>query len=334
MRAKKDILWKGIIEVVAPEMLPFLFENAASIFDLEKGFEFLDKELLELFPERAKQGGNRLVDKLIKVFTQDGVEKWILLHVEVHGGDTKNFAERMFTYFYRIYDRYKVKITAYTIFTGPKSQKTPTEFNYDFLGTGLVYRYNSLHITDFKEEQLLSMGNAFALVILAAQKALLVKVSLAELAQQRLTIAKALLGSRKYSHEKIVRIIAFLKEMVYINDSEINATFNAEIDLLTGKNNSMDILELIADERAKVVAKKVRKEVTEKVTAKVTARVTEKVTARVTEKVTAKVTEKVTFENSRIFVENLINNTEFSDEKIASLANVSVSFVQTVRAGQ
>lgn len=318
MRAKKDILWKGIIEVVAPEMLLFLFKDAASIFDQEKGFEFLDKELLELFPEQAKQGGNRLVDKLIKIHTLDGTEKWILLHIEVQGGDTKDFAERMFAYFYRIYDRYKVKITAVAIFTGPKSQKTPTEFTYDFLGTQLVYRYNSLHITDFTEAQLLSMDNAFALVILAAQKALMVKVPLAELAQQRLNIAKALLGSHQYSHGKIVRIIAFLKEMVYINDSEINATFNAEIDLLTGKNNSMDILELIADERAKVVARKVRKEVTEEVT----------------EKVTRKVTEKVTNETSRNFVENLIKNTDFSNEKIASLANVSVAFVQAVRAGQ
>jgi len=33
---------------------------------LEKGFEFLDKELKEIFPEIEKKGGTRFVDLLTK----------------------------------------------------------------------------------------------------------------------------------------------------------------------------------------------------------------------------------------------------------------------------
>ena len=36
--------------------------------------------------------------------------------------------------------------------------------------------------------------------------------------------------------------------------------------------------------------------------------------------------------SSRLFVENLLKNTEFSLEKVASLANVSVDFVRTVKS--
>lgn len=292
MRPMKDILWKGIIEELCPEMLLFIFANAAEVFDLERGFEYLDKELLELFPEQEQEGGTRLVDKLIKVFRKDGQEEWVLVHVEVQGQDSSNFAERMFTYFYRIFDRYKVKITAIAIFTGGKSQKTPSVYSYDFLGTKLSYEYNTFHIKDYSEAALLAMDNPFALVVLTAKKALLAgKIPEKELGEQRLTIAKALISSGKFSREKIVRFLIFLKEMVYIHNPEINDNFNAEIDVLTGKRQTMGILELIAEERAKDVAK----------------------------------------EKDRVFVENLLSNTEFSTEKIASLVGVSTSFVEEVK---
>jgi hypothetical protein len=72
---------------------------------MEKGVVFLDKELSELFPELEKQGGNRFVDMLVKVFLKNGNEEWILVHIEIQGGSDKNFAERMFQYWYRIYGK-------------------------------------------------------------------------------------------------------------------------------------------------------------------------------------------------------------------------------------
>ncbi|MCL1477826.1 MAG: hypothetical protein MH219_09940 [Marinobacter sp.] len=41
---------------------------------------------------------------------QDGGETWVLIHVEVQGEPEDDFAERMYTYQYRLRDRYGVDV--------------------------------------------------------------------------------------------------------------------------------------------------------------------------------------------------------------------------------
>jgi len=50
MRKKNDILLKAAFEESFPDLLQFFFPEANEIFAIERGFEFLDKELHELFP--------------------------------------------------------------------------------------------------------------------------------------------------------------------------------------------------------------------------------------------------------------------------------------------
>ncbi len=99
---RDDLLWKAILEDIFDDFLRFFYKEAEQLFDISKGFEFLDKELEELFP--IDEGSDiRYVDKLVKVYLNDGQEKWILVHVEVQGYRDSNFEERMFTYYYRLY---------------------------------------------------------------------------------------------------------------------------------------------------------------------------------------------------------------------------------------
>ena len=102
---KSDILWKVVMEEVFDDLLRFVFPNADLVYNMERGFEFLDKELAEMYPEPDKGSKIRIADKLVKVFTREGKEEWVLCHVEIQG-ETKSkdrplFAERMFRYFYR-----------------------------------------------------------------------------------------------------------------------------------------------------------------------------------------------------------------------------------------
>ena len=43
IRRQNDILWKGMLEGVFDDLLRFVFPKADRIFDLEHGFDFLDK---------------------------------------------------------------------------------------------------------------------------------------------------------------------------------------------------------------------------------------------------------------------------------------------------
>ncbi len=79
---RDDTLWKGILENIFDDFLRFFFEDADTIFDFEKGFQFLDKELEQLFPVEESESP-KFVDKLVKVFTKAGKEEWMLIHIEV-----------------------------------------------------------------------------------------------------------------------------------------------------------------------------------------------------------------------------------------------------------
>ena len=47
----QDKLWKAIIEEFFSDFLHFFFKDYVHLVDFEKGFEFLDKELQQLYPE-------------------------------------------------------------------------------------------------------------------------------------------------------------------------------------------------------------------------------------------------------------------------------------------
>ena len=66
----------------------------------------MDKEMAEMYPEPHKKSDTRFVDKLVKVYTTAGTARYLLIHIEVQGQYDKEFTKRMFTYFYRIYDRF------------------------------------------------------------------------------------------------------------------------------------------------------------------------------------------------------------------------------------
>jgi hypothetical protein len=64
---RDDSLWKAILEDVFDDFLRFIYEGADTLFDIDRGFEFLDKELEELFPQEDDTN-IRYVDKLLKYF--------------------------------------------------------------------------------------------------------------------------------------------------------------------------------------------------------------------------------------------------------------------------
>ena len=122
------------VEEVFEDLLRFIFPDADKTYDLARGFEFLEKELAEMYPEPAKETKTRFADKLVKVYRQDGKDEWILLHIEIQDQDDKLFPERMFQYYYRIFDRHRRPVTALAIFTGRNGENIPTQYEYEFFG--------------------------------------------------------------------------------------------------------------------------------------------------------------------------------------------------------
>jgi hypothetical protein len=243
---KSDILWKVVIEEIFDDMLRFIFPDADKVYDMERGFEFLEKELTEMSPEPDKAADTRFADKLVKVFHRGGEEEWVLMHVEIQGDTSKRleFSERMFRYFYRILDRYNRPVSAIAIFTGQDGKKMPCRFNYAYRTTKVLYEYHTLSILEFTDEELDRSTNPFAQVALAAKAALLEgKVPEQVLLERKILIAKRLLR-KGFGVRKSRAIMTFLENYVLFGDPEMNRIFVQKV-LPRDKSNIMSIDEYI-----------------------------------------------------------------------------------------
>lgn len=303
MRHNKDILWKGLLEMVFDDMLRFVFPNADQVFDMQREFGFLDKELAELYPEPEKGTDVRLVDKLVRVFRKDGGEQWLLVHIEIQhttkAEDRALFAERMFRYFYRCFDRYRKPVTAIAIYTGPDGRHLPRIFEYEFMSTRLAYQYNTLRILDYADEELGRSENPFAWVVLAAKKALLKGKNVDQkLLEGKLFIFRKLYENGIFEREKLRAIFKFLENYVRFENPEMNRIFNEEIDNITGKKNTMNIFEQVEEMRRQEGLEKGLELGIEK--------------------------------GLRKSIIGLLTNTEFSEEKIASLIDAPINLVKEI----
>ena len=245
MRRKNDILWKTVLEEVFGDLLRFVFKDADQIFDMDRGFEFLDKELAEIYPEPEKDSHTRFVDKLVKVFRKDGREEWLLVHVEVQGEteakDRAGFAVRMLEYFTRIFFKHRKPVAAIAIFTGPDGKQMPDRFNYEFKNTRLEFQYHTLCILDYDDETLASSDNPFALVMLAAKKAMVSGKDVdAKLLEGKLFVFRKLYERGIFGKPNMEAILEFLNNYVRFENSKTNRIFTEEIDKITGNTNTMD----------------------------------------------------------------------------------------------
>jgi hypothetical protein len=235
---KSDILWKVIMEEVFDDLLRFIMPEADRAYDLERGFEFLEKELAEMYPEPEKESATRFADKLVKVFNRQGEEDWILLHIEIQEETSRRveFSERMFRYFYRILDRYRKPVSAVAIFTGVDGKKMPSRYTYRYWKTSVVYEYHSLSILDFTDEELGESNNPFALVVLVAKTSLLEKkIPEMELLERKILIANKLFR-KGFTSKKIRAIFIFLESYVLFDSPEMNRIFRQEIESNVKKN--------------------------------------------------------------------------------------------------
>ena len=299
---RNDTLWKGILENVYEDFLRFFFERADELFDIGQGFQFLDKELEQLFPAEDLESP-KFVDKLVKVFTKSGTDEWILVHIEVQGYDDKDFARRMFKYFYRILDKYGKPVTAVAIFTDPNPKFRPREYTYDYLGTKCLFRFNTYKIVDQNEDLLIQNHNPFSVVVFTVLLALKKKnLSDEDLFNLKFSLAKNLF-ERNIPKKKINDLIIFLQRYVTFADPFYNAKFDTQIQELTENQKSMGIRELVLD-----LAKK----------------------EGVKEGIERGIV-KGREESKSEFVRNLLATAKFTAAEIAALANVTEVFVLKIQ---
>ena len=304
---RDDALWKGLLEDIFDDFLRFYVPNADEHFDFTKNFVFLDKELEQLFPNTQDEFNPKYVDKLVKVFTKSGKEEWILVQMEVQGSTDIEFEKRMFTYYYRILDKYDTSINAFAILTYNNKKFKPSVYEIKYLGTSIRYEFNSYKVLEADSAALEASNNPFAMIILAVQIALK-KGKLADnsLFDLKLSLSRKLL-LKQFSKDKIRTLFRFIKLYIRFENSTFIHKFEEKIDEITNRQTTMGLEEFVIDRAKRIGLKEGRQE------------------GRQEGK------QETDYENKVTFVTNLLQQTDFSVDKIATLACVDNVFVEKIK---
>ena len=166
-REQYDSPWKEAVEHYFPEFMEFYFPNAHVEIDWSKDYVFLDKELRAVVQDAEL--GTRFVDKLVRVSMFNGDESWIYIHLEVQGTKQAEFAQRMFVYNYRIYDRYKRPVASFAVLADEHKRWKPSTYGFSLLGCKHTLEFPVAKLTDYEDklDELLASENAFGLITAA-----------------------------------------------------------------------------------------------------------------------------------------------------------------------
>jgi hypothetical protein len=210
-----DSPWKEAIERHFPDFLRFFFPTAHAQIDWSQPFVFLDQELRSVV--RDAEAGNRQVDKLVRVTCHGGQSDWIFIHLEVQGEDQPKFAERMFVYHYRLYDRYHHPIASMALLADQRSNWQPDHFGYEALGCRLSFQYPVAKLMDWvgSEARLEDTDNPFALVTQAhlATRATRHDIEARKIAKWKMVQS---LYRRGYDRQMLLDLYAILDWMLWL----------------------------------------------------------------------------------------------------------------------
>ena len=204
-----DSPWKDIIEHFFEDFMIFFYPQVHSHIDWTQGYEFLDQELQKVLREAVTQ--NRRVDKLVKVWLQNGQETLLYIHIEIQAQYDPDFSHRMFIYHYRIHDRYGPSVTSLAILGDNVETWRPRNYHYETIGSELSFCFSMVKLLDYKEkwDELEKSSNPFAMVVRVHLKGLETQKS----PEQRLDWKKTLyqaLYEENYSEKETMGLLIFL----------------------------------------------------------------------------------------------------------------------------
>ena len=159
-----DSPWKEALAGLFPEFLAFYFPLAHQGIDWRAGHEFLDQELAQVVQDAEL--GRRLVDKLVQIRPIAGGDAWVYVHVEIQGHSQAGFAERLFVYNYRLFDRYRKPVATLALLADDAPGWRPSRFGFELFGCRHELIFPAVKLLDYAPRlpALLEDPNPFALL--------------------------------------------------------------------------------------------------------------------------------------------------------------------------
>lgn len=229
-----DAAWKSILEAFEVEIVELLFPEIFNKIAWELGTESLDKELQEIQKEMFdKDSSEKIIsDKIIKVRLKDNKSKILFIHVEVqsYSSDNEVFGERMFRYFYRIWDKFRYKyqdkseIIAAAIYTYKGNRGKDKSYVYrlpEIKKQIVIYNFKTIDVEKIKLEKI-SEDNPLKLVFKIAKRLLQTGTKDKEIYKAKIQLAEELKNYDKVkNNDQIKALVDFLEYLFLIQNPEL-----------------------------------------------------------------------------------------------------------------
>ena len=234
-----DSPWKSAIEVFFQPCLELLFPQVAARLDWSHEPAFMDTELQKLTSDSSDT--RRHVDKLIRVRALSGEFHWILLHIEVQGEPEAQFTRRMFTYYYRLIERFDEPVVSMAILTDTSKQFRPDHYRYELMGCAIRFDFLCVKLLDLQSQldDMLASDNIFALLV-AAQ---LIAKHVKHPRQRTDAVLNFYRMARKkgYSRQHIYQMHDFIEWMIRIPKQELSY-YNQGVNLIEQEDDTMSYM--------------------------------------------------------------------------------------------
>ncbi len=144
-----DSPWKEVSGRFFPDLVKFFAHDLYADIDWNAGYEFLEQELREVL--RGAETGPRRVDKVVKVRTLTGEPIYLILHVEIQATREAGFPQRMFVYYYRLYDIYPEQVVSLAILADEDPGWEPKRYKHTQHQTHLMFGFRKVKLWAYND---------------------------------------------------------------------------------------------------------------------------------------------------------------------------------------
>ncbi len=161
-----DGLTKRLLTVFLREFLELFWPEVLAYTDLS-GVTFLDKE----FPSESPKSKKRAADLVAQVKFR-GKPAFFLLHIEAQGQQQDHFGQRMFRYFAKLHDKYKLPVypIALLTFDSPR-QEQPETYQVAFPDMEVLrFNYRVVQLNNLSWRDFINHPNPLAAALMAKMR--------------------------------------------------------------------------------------------------------------------------------------------------------------------
>jgi hypothetical protein len=152
----------------------------------------------------------------------------VLTHIEVQGAYERDFAERIYVYNYRIYDKFRCPVVSLAVLTDESLTWRPASFGYKRWGFRLEMEFPMIKLLDYNDVATLENDpNPFAIVVIAHLKTLETRHTPRERFAWKWHLTMALY-KRGYNKQDVIHLFLFIDWIMTLPE-ELKKSFSQRI---------------------------------------------------------------------------------------------------------